>query len=108
MTSFNKSASLQVASTDYDELKRKILAILKEIAESMQPGDSLRNCQPHYDEHYVPNGIKISGYDGYQIDHCLKLLLKEQYIEGQEIAIGIALNRLTQSGYDLLNTKKFL
>jgi hypothetical protein len=83
-------------------LVRKLLAYLQGIEASKQPEEQVL-VQPHYEEVAVPNGFRIDGYTGQQIDDQLKLMLRDGLIVGHEVGIGIYLDYLTKKGHAVLN-----
>jgi hypothetical protein len=83
-------------------LIRALLVYLRAIEASKQPGDTLVLVQPHYEELQVPNGFKIDGYTGQQIDDHLRLMIAERLIVGREEGIGIHFDHLTRAGHTLL------
>lgn len=82
-------------------LIRALLAYLLEIEASKRPEEQVL-VQPHYEDAAVPNGFRIDGYTGQQIDDQLRRMLRERLIVGLEAGIGIYLDHLTEKGRAVL------
>ncbi len=93
--------ALADSSQQDNELMLKLLSYLQAVEALMQPGDK-QLVQPYYDKSWVPNGFKIDGYPGPQINEQLRLLIHDGFIEGEELPIGIFFDRLTQNGIAFL------
>jgi hypothetical protein len=85
-------------------LTRALLQRLSEIETSLPQGASV-TIQPPV-ELYVPNPLKIPGYDGKQIEFHLGLLLRHGFIDTGGVtggpSIGIQFSRLTEAGHRVL------
>jgi len=82
-----------------------LLTLLHEFEASKEPETRVL-MQPHYEEVPVPNGFKIDGYTGHQIDEQLRLMIADRLIVGTEVAIGIYFDHLTPAGHVFLKDKK--
>ena len=91
-----------------NKLTHTLLTLLQELEASKQPGDTLVLVQPHYEEVQVPDGFKIDGYTGHQIDEQLRLMIADRLIVGSEAGIGIHFEHLTsaRAGHAFLKNNK--
>jgi hypothetical protein len=86
-------------------LVKALLVHLQKLEASKEPGATLVLAQPHHEEMAVPNGFKIDGYTGEQIDDHLRLMIDRRLIVGRAEGWGIHFDHLTSAGQALLTKK---